>query len=190
MALTRSSLKAMGIDADKIDEIINGHTESINALKDEKDQLKEKLEAAEKKAASLEGLQKELDEAKKDSWKVKYDAIKDEYEKYKTTIAGEKTAAQKKDLYTALLKEAGVSEKRIPAILKVTNLEGITIEDGKIKGSDDVKKTIVSEWADFIGTPGSSGSNPANPPAQSGGKSADDMTDAEYFKSVEAAKKK
>jgi hypothetical protein len=57
MALTRKFLKAMGIDEEKIDEIITAHSDTVNGLKDERDKYKD---AAEK----LPSVQKELDELK------------------------------------------------------------------------------------------------------------------------------
>ena len=36
MSLTRKFLAALGIEQDKIDEIIEAHTETVNALKEEK----------------------------------------------------------------------------------------------------------------------------------------------------------
>ena len=39
MALTRKSLAALGIEADKVEEIINAHVETVNGLKDEKEAL-------------------------------------------------------------------------------------------------------------------------------------------------------
>ncbi len=35
MALTRKFLAALGIEDDKVDEIIQAHTETVNGLKDE-----------------------------------------------------------------------------------------------------------------------------------------------------------
>ena len=35
MALTRKCLSALGIEAEKIDEIISAHTETVDGLKDE-----------------------------------------------------------------------------------------------------------------------------------------------------------
>jgi hypothetical protein len=40
MALTRKFLAAMGIEAEKVDEIIAAHTETVNALKEERDTAK------------------------------------------------------------------------------------------------------------------------------------------------------
>ena len=44
MALTRKFLKALGIDEDKIDEIISAHGETVTALKDEIEKAKQSAE--------------------------------------------------------------------------------------------------------------------------------------------------
>lgn len=173
MALTRKFLTAMGIDADKIDEIISAHTETVNALKQERDTYKEDAE-------KLPDVQKELDKAKKqiqesadadgkDKWKVKYDAMKEEYDKYKSDVDAEKTKQKKSDAYRELLKETGVSEKRLASVLKVTNLDEIEFdEEGKLKDSDKLKESIKKEWSDFIGKEDKKGANTDNPPADNG----------------------
>ena len=56
MALTRKFLSALGIDADKVDEIINAHTETVDALKNERDKYKadaEKLPEVTRELTSL-----------------------------------------------------------------------------------------------------------------------------------------
>ena len=56
MALTRRALKAMGIEDEKIDEIINMHTETVDGLK--ADVAKYKADAE-----TLPGIQKQLEKA-------------------------------------------------------------------------------------------------------------------------------
>ena len=56
MALTRKFLAALGIDNDKVDEIIQAHTDTVNGLKDEIEKYKadaEKLPAVEKELKEL-----------------------------------------------------------------------------------------------------------------------------------------
>ena len=57
MAMTRKFLKAMGIEEDQIEQIIEAHTETVSALKDERDSYKEDAE-------KLADVQKELNTAK------------------------------------------------------------------------------------------------------------------------------
>lgn len=172
MALTRKFLTALGIDADKIDEIITAHTDTVDGLKDQIATLKVDAE-------KLPAVQKELDELKaaaekdgKSSWKVKYDAIKEEFETYKTEQTAKEARAAKESAYRALLKQAGVAEKRIDAVMKVTDLDGIELDDtGAIKEADKATASIKEEWADFIQTTSTKGANTATPPVNNGGKS-------------------
>lgn len=173
MALTRKFLQAMGIDTEKVDEIIAAHTDTVNALKEERDGFKADAE-------KLPDVQKELDKANakvaeleteegKDKWKVKYDALKEEHEKYKTGVEAEKSKQKKSDAYKALLKEVGISEKRIDSVLKVTDLDKLEFgEDGKLKGLEDLKKEIKDEWADFITQESKKGAETETPPSGAG----------------------
>lgn len=161
MALTRRFLSALGIEADKIDEIITAHTDSIEGLKEQRDKYKAD-------ADRLPEVQKELDDLKKqgngEDWESKYNELKTEYDQYKTDIEAKETKTAKEKAYSDLLKEAGVSEKRIASILRVTNLDDVELEDGKIKGCDDVKKNIETEWSDFIVRQEEHGAQTATPP--------------------------
>ena len=173
MALTRKFLSAMGIEDDKIDEIIHAHRETVDALKEERDGFKDDAE-------KLPNVQKELDEAKqklaeteesdgKDKWKVKYDALKEEYDEYKSGVNAKETRQKKSDAYRELLKETGVSEKRLAAVLRVTNLDDIEFdEDGKLKGMDKLKENIKTEWADFIAKESKKGADTDTPPDNDG----------------------
>ena len=148
MSLTRKFLAALGIEEDKANEIINAHTEVTEALKNERDSYKEDAE-------KLPSVQKELDEIKaagaNDKYKVKYDALKEEFEQYKADIEAQATYAVKADAYKALLKQAGVAEKRIDAVLRVSDIDSLKIDaDGKIEGADSLLDGIKTEWADFI----------------------------------------
>lgn len=51
MALTRKLLRSMGIEDEKIDQIIDAHTETVNALKDERDGLKDAADRLKKAEA-------------------------------------------------------------------------------------------------------------------------------------------
>lgn len=180
MALTRKFLSALGIEADKIDEIITAHTETVEALKKERDTYKGDAE-------KLPGVQKELDELKatvekdgKDPYKVKYEAMKEEFENYRNEQTAKETKAQKTAAYKALLAECGVAEKRIDAVLRVSDVDSIKLDkDGKIKDADELKKSIATEWADFIQTKIQKGADTATPPQNNGNST---MTRADIMK--------
>ena len=172
MALTRKFLSALGIEAEKIDEIIDAHTDTVNALKEERDKYKASHEA-------LQGVQKELDDLKKaaeqngeNPYKQQYDDLKKEYDDYKADVDARELAAKKKDAYSALLKKAGVSEKRIGAIVKVSQIDDVELDkDGKIKDADDLEKKLKEEWKDFIVTEETHGAETKTPPEGAGGGS-------------------
>jgi hypothetical protein len=168
MALTRKFLSALGIEADKVDEIISAHTEVTDALKQERDQYKADAE-------KLPEVQKELDDLKantdgKNTWKVKYEALKEDFDQYKADTEAKATKASKEEAYKKLLEETGVSPKRISAIVKVTDLDSIELDDsGMIKDADKVKNGIKEEWSDFIQTKKTEGAPTPTPPGSSGG---------------------
>lgn len=180
MALTRKFLSALGIEADKVDEIITAHSETVDALKAERDKYKED-------AAKLPDIQKELDDLKaaaekdgKDPYKVKYEAMKEEFESYKNEQTAKETKAQKTAAYKALLQECGVAEKRIEAVLRVSNIDDVKLDkDGKIKDADELKKSISEEWSDFIQTKSTKGAQTATPPQNNGNST---MTKADIMK--------
>lgn len=168
MALTRRSLKAMGIEDEKIDEIISAHAETVDALKEQRDNYKAQ-------ADELTKVQQKLDEANEtikangsDAWKVKYDATKEEYDKYKSEISAKETTRAKQAAYREVLKAAGVSDKRIDSIIKVSDIDSVELdESGKIKEADKLTESIKNEWADFIVTTNTKGADTATPPTTS-----------------------
>lgn len=143
----------MGIEEEKIDEIISMHSETVDGLK--ADVAKYKADAD-----ALPGVQKELDDLKATggNWEEKYTNVKKEFDDYKAEQAGKEAKVAKETAYRELLKTTGVDEKRIEAIMKVTNLDDIKMADGKIKDADTLAEGIKTEWADFI--PSDGGKNP------------------------------
>lgn len=171
MALTRKMLKAMGIEDEKIDQIIDEHAETVNALKQQRDQYKVDAE-------KLPGVQKELDDlkeaAEKDGenpYKAKYEELQQQFDDYKADVTAKETKAKKTAAYRKLLKDAKVSEKRLDSILKLSPVDDIELDDkGEIKDAADVKKKIEEEWSDFIVTEETHGADSNNPPGGSGGR--------------------
>ena len=170
MSLTRKMLKAMSIEDEKIDQIIEAHTETVNALKEDRDKYKEDAE-------KLPGVQKQLDDAleevknsNSDAWEAKYNALKEDFDDYKNDIAAKETKAAKDRAYRALLKEIGISDRRIDSVLRVSKVDDIELDkNGKIKDVDALKESIKTEWADFIQTTAAQEAQTATPPSSTGG---------------------
>jgi Skp family chaperone for outer membrane proteins len=178
MALTKAQvteiLSAAGVDSEHmgtaVNKIMDGHVSSINALREEVAQYKAD-------ADKLPDLQKELEVYKAkdgEGWEQK---AKDFEQKYNELLADnqhKETHAAKEAAYRELLKAAGISEKRIDAVLRVSDVDGVELVDGKIKGADKLTESVKNEWGDFIVTTTTKGADTPNPPANDAGKAAFD----------------
>lgn len=166
MALTRKFLSALGIEADKVDEIITAHTETVDGLKEERDKYKADAER-------LPLVQKELDElkqndGKEDAYKLKYEKVKQDFDDYKKEVESEKTTAKKTTAYRKLLTNAGISEKVVDKILNLTKMDDFELDGDEIKDADKVTDSIKTEWADFIVKERQEGSPTETPPKGTG----------------------
>lgn len=179
MALTRKFLQSMGLDADKIDEVIAAHTETVNALKDQIDQEKAKAAKAQEEAEKAKAVQKELDELRKkveaDAEERKgkdYDALKKEFDDYKAEQEKKAVRAEKEATYKELLKDAGIPERHWAKILKYSDVDGVELDEkGKITTAKELMKEIKAEWGDHIETTKTEGAQTQTPPGD-GAKTA------------------
>ena len=167
MSLTRKMLKAMGIEEEKIDQIIEAHSETVDSLKADRDSYKEDAE-------KLKDVQKELDDLKAkgdDGWKEKHDRLKEEFDQYKNDVQEKETKAAKEAAYRAVLKDANLSEKGIEKAIKYAEWDKIELDaDGKLKGANDHIKAVREEWAEYVTTTTTTGAKTSTPPANNGGK--------------------
>ncbi len=157
MALTRKLLKGMGLTEEQVDTVIEAHAETVDGLKSDIAKYKADVELEEAKQAA--------ETAGKDPWQEKYNAIKTEYEDYKGQQEAEKLQKAKEQAYSALLKEIGITESRLGAVLRVSDLEKMELDEkGALKDVDALKKAAKKEWADFIPTTQVQGASTATPP--------------------------
>lgn len=182
MALTRKMLKAMGIEEEKIDEIIDAHTETVNALKD---QAKANSDAADR----LKTVQKELDDLKEQGdggYKDKYEKEHRAFEDFKSQTAQKEMRATAERLFREELTGVGITGKRADAIIRATDLTAIKIKDGALEDAKAVQDGIRADWAEFIPQTETKGANVDNPPDHGGQKDLGSMSMSEY---IEARKK-
>ena len=165
MALTRKFLEALGIEQAKIDEIISAHTEVTDSLKADRDSYKEKAEKYDQTKTELDKAKSELDKVSKDEYKTKYESLEAEFNKYKTDIAEKEVKGRKEEAYKKMLKEIGVNEKSIDAILRVKDLNTIKLDDkGGIVDVDTLKESEKKDWEGFIIKSEVGGQDPSTPP--------------------------
>ena len=124
MSLTRKMLKAMGIEEEKIDQIIEAHSETVDSLKADRDTYKEDAE-------KLKTVQKELDELKAKGdvgWKEKHDKLKGEFDTYKKDVEAKETHSKKEAAYRAILKDANLCENGNEIAIKYAEWDKIELE--------------------------------------------------------------
>ena len=179
MSLTRKLLKGMGLTEEQVDTIIEAHTETTDGLKKDIEKYKDNAE-------KLPTVQKELDDLKAagdGGYKEKYEKEHQAFEDFKKAQTAKETRQAKENAYREFLKTVGVSEKRIPAIMKVTDLDGIEMDGDKFKDADKLTESVKTEWADFIETSNTNGANTNNPPANNnnGGEDPSKMSMEQYI---------
>lgn len=179
MALTRKMLKAMGIEDEKIDQIIEAHSETVDALKEQRDAYKVDAEKLPEVQKQLDTVNQQLESAGKDSWKVKYEALKEDFDDYKADQTAKETRGAKEKAYRDLLTAAGIPDKRLAAVLKASGgvIEALELdESGKAKDAEKLTSDIKTEWADFIPTTTITGTPTPKPVATGGSaKSKDEI---------------
>lgn len=186
MALSRKYLNALGIEQDKVDEIISAHSDTVNGLKGKIDELNDKIESLEKDAEQHEAVQKELDELKekvaadaKEREGKDYDALLKEFNDYKAEQKNKEIRAQKESAYKDILKDANIPERHFAKIIKYSDIDSVELDEkGKIKDSKNILKEIKEEWSDHIEKYEKKGADTETPP-DGGGKS--DMTKEEIM---------
>lgn len=186
MSLTRRMLKAMGIESDAIDQIIEAHTETVDALKEQRDGYKAQADKAGTLGKELEetkaklkdaldsGSQDELkrinDEQAAELEKLKEanESLQSEFDEYRADVEASDAKRRKSDAYMELLEKAGIAPKYAGKVLKVTNLDDIELDDdGTVRDADEAIKGIVSEWPEFIAKKETKGADTETPPTTS-----------------------
>lgn len=179
MALTRKFLKALEIEDDKIDQIIEQHVSSMDAVKSERDELRDQVSKLSKVQEELDEVTKERDSLKKSSdenasYKEKYESERTAFSEYKKEVDDERVKNKKATAYMALLKKAGVRDdkegNRYSQITKLAKFDEIELdENGSIKDEDKVLESIKKDWSGFIGKKSEEGANIETPPDNPGG---------------------
>ena len=177
MALTRKFLAALGIESEKIDQIVEANAESLADIQDKLAKANAELKEAKSKADTLPTVQKELDDLKaqveadsKAREGKDYDALKQEYENYKAEVQEKAVRSAKEKAFRDLLSDMKVSDKGTSMILKYMGVSGIELdEEGKLKDAAALRKTVKDDWSDYIPKVETKGAETQNPPTDGKG---------------------
>ena len=162
----------MGIESEKIEQILEMHRETIDSIKQDKDKAVQDAEKYKNDAEKYADAKKELENLKDVS--EKYDKLKAEYDGFKNEQTAKETKAAKEQAYKKLLRENGVSEKRIDAVVRISDLDFELDENGAFKDADKVNKYIKDEFSDYITKDGAKGADTTTPPKNDGAKMSKD----------------
>lgn len=164
LSVLKSNVDESGnISASKFDDVVKAINSAVGKEFVEKKRYNDKLTEIDALKAEKNDAEDKVTSAEK--WKTKYDALKEEFTSYKNDISAKETKATRSNAYKELLKQAGVSEKRLDSVLKVSDIDSLEMgEDGKFKDADKLIENIKTEWADFITTTETRGAKTATPP--------------------------
>lgn len=180
MALTRKMLKAMGIEDEKIDQIIEAHTETVDALK-------EKAKTYEEKANQLDAVEKELDGYKANAssdYKEKYESEHKAFEDYKKEQSAKQLQAQRESAAKRFFESKNITGANLDIAMRGARDEIAALElDGDtIKDNAALDNLVKGMFSGLVVTKSKQGANTANPPDNMGGSK---MSRADIYKKDE-----
>ena len=166
MALTRRALKAMGIEEEKIDEIISMHTDTVDGLKADIGRYKADAE-------KLPGVQKQLDELKAagdDGYKEKYEKEHSAFETYKADVTAKEAKAAKEKAVRAYFEGKNITGANLELAMRGCGEEMAAIElDGdKIKDTKSLDALVAGTYKGLVSTSRTKGTDTSNPPDNTG----------------------
>ena len=167
MALKRSFLKGMNLTDEQIDSIIEAHSETVDALKNDLAKYKQDSEQLASVSKELESLKAKGD----GGFEAKYNAEHEAFETYKNGIEAEKLNSTKKTELNKILSDAGIGRDSVRTLIgKSYDLSKIVFDDdGNIKDRDTLVSAAKTDYAEFIGEQQIKGAGKVDPP--SGGNS-------------------
>lgn len=182
MALTRKSLKAMGLTDEQVDSIVEMHAETVDGLKD-------KLKTAEEKANKLDGVEKELNDLKAQGdggYKEKYEKERDDFKAYKADVERKASHATKEAAVKAYLESKNITGANLKIAMRAVGnmIDGMELDGEKLAATDSLDELIKDggDLAGLVVKTSTKGADTANPPANNGGKA---MTRADLYKKDE-----
>ena len=191
MALTRKSLKAMGLTDEQVDSIIEMHSETVDGLKADISKYKGDAE-------KLPTVQKELDDLKAagdGGFKEKFEKEHSDFENFKKTIQEKETKAAKESAAKAFFESKGITGNSLEIAMRGSSAEiaALDLDGEKIKDSSALDALVNGTFKALVSTTTTKGANIPNPPITTPNKaySADDirkMSPAEINKNWDSIK--
>lgn len=175
MALTRKFLKSLGLEDEKVDSIIEAHTETVDALKKERDD-------ANARAETVAALEKERDDLRAQLEKAGDAArVQAEFDAYKQQVEADKLNAAKEQAVRRALKDAGVQrDEFIELLMAKADLTTAELDGDRLVDADALIAPLKAAYGGCFATTETHGAPPVNPPL--GGRDKRTMTKDEIIK--------
>ncbi len=163
--MKRSFLTALGIEKNIIDTILDEYNIELQTVREKSkeiaDEYQEKVNQLNEKLKSKSSIDnsQELEDLKQ-----KYEKLKSEYNDFKTQIQSKEDTEAKLSVLSKQLDNEKVNQKLIPLLLKEFDLENLKITNGTIENWNELFQPIRENYASFIGTDSTKGSDIATPP--------------------------
>ena len=168
MALTRKSLKAMGLTDEQVDSIIEMHTDTV-------DGLKEQVNTYKADAEKLPNVQKELDDLKAmgdGGYKDKYEKEHKAFEDYKADVTAKESKAAKEKAVRAYFESKNITGANLDLAMRGCGEEmaALVMDGDKIKDTASLDALVDGTYKALVSTEHMQGANPATPPTNNGVK--------------------
>lgn len=162
--LTRKFLRALGVEEDKIDEIVTAHQDTLDAIKAERDGLKTSADKLAEAQAEVTRLTSELEKAKSSSGDAA--KVQADFDAYRQQVDKERADALNTSDLLDIAREAGVQRESFRSMIaRDFDMGRIQRgEDGKVSNRAELVEAIKSGYADCIGEITNTGTPPTNPP--------------------------
>ncbi len=183
MAFSRRFLAALGIEADKVEEIINAHVEVVDALKEARDEFKKdsiELEKVKKELAQTQKALKEKGDGETVS-KEEHDALKKEYTDFKADVERRETKAAKEKAVRAYFESKNIVGKNLDIAIRGSRseIDAIELDGEKIKDTTTLDTLIGGDFSGLVSTTKITGASVSKPVSNNGGK---DLTKDDIYK--------
>lgn len=173
MALTRKMLKAMGIEDDQAEQIIEAHAETVSALKKQRDDAQAKADGVPELEKQLEAAKKAAEAAAADDTGAKLKAVQDEFAAYKAQVAANEAKATARALIEQKLKDKAIDPDFMRFAVSDIDFSGLEVANGAFV-DDEAASKLVSDFAEsnprIFTNNTQKGADPGHPPAATGGK--------------------
>ena len=163
MALTRKSLKAMGLTDEQVDSIIEMHTDTVDGLKADVSKYKSDSE-------KLAGVEKELNDLKAmgdGGYKEKYEKEHKAFEDYKADVTAKESKAAKEKAVRAYFGSKNITGSNLDLAMRGCGEEmaALVMDGDKIKDTTSLDALVDGTYKALVSTEHMQGANPATPPA-------------------------